>query len=95
MSHLGSRCSAAEPMSLLLDQPRRWTPRICKSSGLTFLLMLPRCVCPWPQRDLCHYFCRGTFRFERPDGSHFDVRIPPFSLESNKDEKTPPSGLHW
>ncbi|PKU38289.1 polymerase delta-interacting protein 2 [Limosa lapponica baueri] len=37
----------------------------------------------------------GTFRFERPDGSHFDVRIPPFSLESNKDEKTPPSGLHW
>lgn len=38
---------------------------------------------------------RGTFRFERPDGSHFDVRIPPFSLESNKDEKTPPSGLHW
>ncbi|XP_025070381.1 polymerase delta-interacting protein 2, partial [Alligator sinensis] len=37
----------------------------------------------------------GTFRFERPDGSHFDVRIPPFSLESNKDEKTPPSGVHW
>ena len=37
----------------------------------------------------------GTFRFERPDGSHFDIRIPPFSLESNKDEKTPPSGLHW
>ncbi|KAJ7309006.1 hypothetical protein JRQ81_008291 [Phrynocephalus forsythii] len=37
----------------------------------------------------------GTFRFERSDGSHFDVRIPPFSLESNKDEKTPPSGLHW
>nr|XP_033778023.1 polymerase delta-interacting protein 2 isoform X2 [Geotrypetes seraphini] len=37
----------------------------------------------------------GTFRFERPDGSHIDVRIPPFSLESNKDEKTPPSGLHW
>ncbi|XP_075052777.1 polymerase delta-interacting protein 2 isoform X1 [Mixophyes fleayi] len=37
----------------------------------------------------------GTFCFERLDGSHFDVRIPPFSLESNKDEKTPPSGLHW
>uniref|UniRef100_A0A2K5BVA7 ApaG domain-containing protein n=1 Tax=Aotus nancymaae TaxID=37293 RepID=A0A2K5BVA7_AOTNA len=36
----------------------------------------------------------GTFRFERPDGSHFDVWIPPFSLESNKDGKTPPSGLH-
>uniref|UniRef100_A0A2K5PM48 ApaG domain-containing protein n=1 Tax=Cebus imitator TaxID=2715852 RepID=A0A2K5PM48_CEBIM len=37
----------------------------------------------------------GTFRCERPDGSHFDVWIPPFSLESNKDGKTPTSGLHW
>lgn len=26
----------------------------------------------------------GTFRFERPDGSHFDVRIPPFSLKAIK-----------
>ncbi|KAL7848827.1 hypothetical protein SRHO_G00204500 [Serrasalmus rhombeus] len=34
----------------------------------------------------------GTFRFERTDGSHFDVRIPPFSLESNKDDKAPPAG---
>ncbi|TSL28158.1 polymerase delta-interacting protein 2 [Bagarius yarrelli] len=37
----------------------------------------------------------GTFRIERTDGSHFDVRIPPFSLESNKDEKSPPSGYNW
>lgn len=36
--------------------------------------------------------CRGTFRIERTDGSHFDVRIPPFSLESNKDDKAPPAG---
>lgn len=35
---------------------------------------------------------RGTFRIERTDGSHFDVRIPPFSLESNKDDKAPPAG---
>ncbi|XP_026853536.2 polymerase delta-interacting protein 2 isoform X1 [Electrophorus electricus] len=34
----------------------------------------------------------GTFRIERTDGSHFDVRIPPFSLESNKDDKSPPAG---
>ncbi|KAG7233617.1 hypothetical protein INR49_006798 [Caranx melampygus] len=34
----------------------------------------------------------GTFRIERTDGSHFDVRIPPFSLESNKDDKAPPAG---
>ena len=27
---------------------------------------------------------RGTFRFERQDGSTFDVRIPPFSLESKE-----------
>ncbi|CAB3996577.1 polymerase delta-interacting 2 [Paramuricea clavata] len=26
----------------------------------------------------------GTFRFEKPDGSTFDVRIPPFSLESKE-----------
>lgn len=31
----------------------------------------------------------GTFRFEKQDGSMFDVRIPPFSLES-KEERTPP-----
>ncbi|XP_018611023.1 polymerase delta-interacting protein 2-like isoform X2 [Scleropages formosus] len=37
----------------------------------------------------------GTFRIERTDGSHFDVRIPPFSLESNKDEKAPPAGYSW
>ncbi|XP_056119428.1 polymerase delta-interacting protein 2 isoform X2 [Rhinichthys klamathensis goyatoka] len=34
----------------------------------------------------------GTFCFERTDGSHFDVRIPPFSLESNKYDKAPPAG---
>uniref|UniRef100_A0A8C9VKW1 Polymerase delta-interacting protein 2 n=1 Tax=Scleropages formosus TaxID=113540 RepID=A0A8C9VKW1_SCLFO len=34
----------------------------------------------------------GTFSFERTDGSQFDIRIPPFSLESNKDEKSPPAG---
>jgi len=27
----------------------------------------------------------GTYRMERPDGSKFDVRIPPFSLESKED----------
>ncbi|XP_066552468.1 polymerase delta-interacting protein 2 isoform X2 [Amia ocellicauda] len=37
----------------------------------------------------------GTFRIERTDGSHFDVRIPPFSLESNKDDKAPPAGYSW
>ncbi|XP_028840318.1 polymerase delta-interacting protein 2-like isoform X2 [Denticeps clupeoides] len=37
----------------------------------------------------------GTFRFEKSDGSHFDVRIPPFSLESNKDDKMPPAGYNW
>ncbi|KAL0599400.1 polymerase delta-interacting protein 2 [Plecturocebus cupreus] len=36
----------------------------------------------------------GTFHFKRPDGSHFDVWIPPFSLESNKAGKIPPLGLH-
>ncbi|CAB1347663.1 unnamed protein product [Coregonus sp. 'balchen'] len=30
----------------------------------------------------------GTFRIERTDGSHFDVRIPPFSLESLISEKS-------
>lgn len=38
------------------------------------------------------FVSRGTFRIERTDGSHFDVRIPPFSLESNKDDKAPPAG---
>lgn len=28
----------------------------------------------------------GTYRMERPDGSKFDIRIPPFSLESKDDE---------
>lgn len=28
----------------------------------------------------------GTYRMERPDGSMFDIRIPPFSLESKDDE---------
>ncbi|XP_006640852.1 polymerase delta-interacting protein 2 isoform X2 [Lepisosteus oculatus] len=37
----------------------------------------------------------GTFRIERTDGSNFDVRIPPFSLESNKDDKAPPAGYSW
>ncbi|XP_041918861.1 polymerase delta-interacting protein 2 isoform X2 [Alosa sapidissima] len=37
----------------------------------------------------------GTFRIERTDGSHFDVRIPPFSLESNKDDKAPPAGYSF
>lgn len=32
---------------------------------------------------------RGTFRMERPDGSTFDVRIPPFSLESKEEETSP------
>ncbi|KAK3750646.1 hypothetical protein QZH41_012819 [Actinostola sp. cb2023] len=31
----------------------------------------------------------GTFRMERPDGSTFDVRIPPFSLESKDEEPSP------
>ena len=30
------------------------------------------------------FFSRGTFRFERQDGSTIDVRIPPFSLESKE-----------
>ncbi|XP_048468274.1 polymerase delta-interacting protein 2 [Rhincodon typus] len=38
---------------------------------------------------------RGTFRFEKPEGSQLDVRIPPFSLESNKDDKAPPAGYSW
>ncbi|XP_028396838.1 polymerase delta-interacting protein 2-like [Dendronephthya gigantea] len=29
----------------------------------------------------------GTFRFERQDGSMFDVRIPPFSLESKEQQE--------
>lgn len=32
---------------------------------------------------------RGTFRMERPDGSNFDVRIPPFSLESKQEDPMP------
>uniref|UniRef100_UPI00358FEF3E polymerase delta-interacting protein 2 n=1 Tax=Myxine glutinosa TaxID=7769 RepID=UPI00358FEF3E len=32
----------------------------------------------------------GTFRFEHVDGSQFDVRIPPFSLESTKEDKSGP-----
>ena len=28
----------------------------------------------------------GTYRMERPDGSMFDIKIPPFSLESKDDE---------
>lgn len=43
----------------------------------------------WP---ISVFVLRGTFRIERTDGSHFDVRIPPFSLESNKDDKAPPAG---
>ncbi|KXJ21843.1 polymerase delta-interacting protein 2 [Exaiptasia diaphana] len=31
----------------------------------------------------------GTFRMERPDGSTFDVRIPPFSLESKQEDPMP------
>jgi len=36
--------------------------------------------------DGCYFIFRGTFRMERPDGSTFDVRIPPFSLESKEEE---------
>ena len=35
---------------------------------------------------------RGTFRLEQPDGSAFDVRIPPFSLESKEEETDSPKG---
>lgn len=31
-------------------------------------------------------FSRGTFRMEREDGYAFDIRIPPFSLESNQQD---------
>ncbi|XP_078468146.1 polymerase delta-interacting protein 2 isoform X1 [Lampetra planeri] len=37
----------------------------------------------------------GTFRFEKPDSSQFDTRIPPFSLESSKDDKPTPQGYNW
>lgn len=29
---------------------------------------------------------RGSYRLEKPNGTFFDVRIPPFSLESKKDD---------
>ena len=29
---------------------------------------------------------RGTFRMERQDGLTFDIRVPPFSLDSREDE---------
>ena len=31
-------------------------------------------------------FSRGTYKMERRDGSSFDCKIPPFSLESKSDE---------
>ena len=39
--------------------------------------------------DVLSIIIRGTFRFEKPDGSMFDVRIPPFSLESKEDYAAP------
>ena len=34
------------------------------------------------------YF-RGTYKMERRDGTSFDCKIPPFSLESKTDENNP------
>ncbi|KAL5017553.1 hypothetical protein ScPMuIL_007142 [Solemya velum] len=35
----------------------------------------------------------GTYKMERRDGSNFDCRIPPFSLESKAEDKTDPQGF--
>nr|CAG4647959.1 EOG090X07J3 [Moina brachiata] len=35
----------------------------------------------------------GTFRMEREDGHSFDIRIPPFSLESKNEDDNTPSGI--
>jgi len=35
----------------------------------------------------------GTFKMEREDGQFFEVRIPPFSLESKQDDGTTPHGF--
>ena len=43
--------------------------------------MFIQCVCVF----VCVCVCRGTFRFERQDGKLFNVRVPPFSLESQDD----------
>lgn len=56
------------------------------------LVLNPCLECPVYSLCCFFFFSRGTFRIERTDGSHFDVRIPPFSLESNKDDKAPPAG---
>ena len=32
---------------------------------------------------------RGTYKMERRDGTSFDCKIPPFSLESKSDETSP------
>lgn len=40
----------------------------------------------WAILYVATFFIRGTYRMERPDGSMFDVRIPPFSLESKEED---------
>jgi polymerase delta-interacting protein 2 len=36
---------------------------------------------------------RGTFKMERQDGSSFECRIPPFSLESKHEDGNTPHGF--
>ncbi|MGH0147457.1 UNVERIFIED_CONTAM: hypothetical protein FKN15_049571 [Acipenser sinensis] len=40
----------------------------------------------------CSLAClQGSYRLERASGTFFDIRIPPFSLESKKDDS--PNGF--
>lgn len=56
---------------MILTEPSRWGPRRWVSDGASSCVSAPS---------------RGSYRFERPNGTFFDVRIPPFSLESKKDD---------
>lgn len=36
---------------------------------------------------------RGTYKMERRDGTSFDCKIPPFSLESKSEDNNSPQGF--
>lgn len=56
---------------MFIIEPSHWGPRHWVSDGASSCVSDPS---------------RGSYRFEKPNGTFFDVRIPPFSLESKKDD---------
>lgn len=85
---------AAEPMyccwtgfaNAAAESPRR----IWKSSCLAFLLMVPSCVCPWPQRDLCHYFAGVLFDLRGLMAPTLMSESHPFLWKATKTRRHPP-----